>query len=1022
MRTDPQHSFPSRPVALSVMIETELEKIVNSRLFKDAGSLRELLRYTVRETVAGRGGDLKEYLLGATVLRKGEAFDPKADPIVRVQMRRLRGRLERYYATEGRHDALVVGMPKGAYTPTFRIVAPGEAVTTHAGVITPHVVGRDSELAAVRAAFFEASAGRGRMLCFSGEPGIGKTTIVEAFLNELSRSDPRCHIARGRCSERLAGAEAYLPLLEALDSLLHQQGESLARVLRMVAPTWYVQVSPQSAAAAAVSGEAALGSQERLKRELMALVRELGGGAPLVLFVDDLHWADASTVDMVAYVAERIRTERVLIIGTYRPADLLVAEHPFVRAKRELMVHGVCHGVDVRFLTCAEVDRYLSLEFPRHAFPPELAQRLHAKTEGNPLFMNDLVRLLRDRAVLVEHDGCWHIHGDLAAVELSIPATVRSVIDKNIGALADVERRILSVAAVQGIEFDALVVARTLDMDAAEVEDHLERVDRVHGIVRLVGERELAGSRLTARYRFSHVLHQNVLYDQLTPARRSSASLAVARALAELHGDRKSLVAAELALLFEIGRDFAMASDMFLAAAENAARVYAAREAIALAARAVAAALKLEGRERWSRVMAARLLSATAHETLTELEEALREYDAAERAAEEMGDSDARVHVIFRKSFTLLLTKRLSDVRVEGQHAMALARAADSAMGLASSDAILGIERWASGEIPAATDHLDRAITVLRTRDPFDHAPLAVLVRGGVHTFALEHEEAERAIAWGRERAAARGTGFESLFALFFQARTRGNRGLLTAAADTLEEGLRLAELLGDRFWLPRIANTRGWILTELCDSDNALRVNLEAARMAQEIGDAEAECMARINAARDYLTLEEPQSAWEELEQARVRCEQDQWFRWVYFPRLQAEFARYWIARGDMHEAVSCARMSLEDAERTRSRKRIAWAHGLLGEIAVHEDRIDEARREYAAALDILSRYPCPTIEWRLLRSAARAAAIARDADASSELAARAAAVAQNLATSIRTDAARRLFLESKAVRELNV
>jgi len=1004
------------------MIETELEKIVNSRLFRDAGSLRELLGYTVRETIAGRGGDLKEYLLGATVLRKGDAFDPKADPIVRVQMRRLRGRLEQYYATEGRHDAIVVDIPKGAYTPTFRVVAPGDAATKRLGAVAPHVVGRDSELAALRTAFDNASDGRGTMICFSGEPGIGKTTVVEAFLDELSRREPQCQIARGRCSERLAGTEAYVPLLEALDDLLHQQGESLAWLLHAVAPTWYAHVTPQSAAAAAAAGAAAPASRERLKRELMAFVRELTGRAPLVLFLDDLHWADASTINMMAYVAERIRPERVLIIGAYRPADLLIAEHPFVHAKRELQVHGVYHDIDLRFLTRDEVDRYLSLEFPGHNLPPELAQRVHAKTEGNPLFMSDLVRLLRDRCVLVERDGRWQMEGELGAVERSLPPTVRSVIDKNIGALGGVERRILSVGAVQGMEFDAVVVARTLKMDAAEVEDRLDHIDRVHGIVHLAGEHELPAATLTSRYRFTHILYQNVLYDELTPARRSSVSLEIARTLADAYGDRTSLVAAELALLFEAGRDYAMASDMFLAAARNVTRVYAAREAIALAARAVAAASKLDGLRRWSRVMPARLLSAAAHESLTELEEALSEYDAAERAAEEMGDSDARVHVIYRKSFTLLLTRRLSEVRVEGQRAMALARAADSTTGLASSDAILGIERWASGDIPAATDHLDRAITVLRARDPFGHAALAVLVRGGVHTFALEHEEAEGAVNWGRERAAAHSGGFESLFALFFLARTRGNRGLLTGAAETLEEGLRLAELLGDRFWLPRMANTRGWILTELCDSDAALRVNLEAARMAQEIGDVEAECMARINAARDYLTLDDPQSAREELRQAQLRCEQDQWFRWVYFPRLQAEFARYWITQGDMRQALTCGQMSLADAERTRSRKRMAWAHGLLGEIAVHEERMEDAGRQYAAALEILSRYGCPTIEWRLLRSAARAAAIAGNDGTSSELAARAAAVAQSVARSIHSDAARRLFLKSKAIRELNI
>src|SRR5205823_9544009 len=111
------------------------------------------------------------------------------------------------------------------------------------------IIGRQQERAALRTAYEEAAAGRGLLLCVTGEPGLGKTTLVESFLEELAASGQTWHLARGRCSERLGGAEAYLPFLEALDSLLQGEGgASAAQAMKLLAPTWYVQVAPLAAA------------------------------------------------------------------------------------------------------------------------------------------------------------------------------------------------------------------------------------------------------------------------------------------------------------------------------------------------------------------------------------------------------------------------------------------------------------------------------------------------------------------------------------------------------------------------------------------------------------------------------------------------------------------------------------------------------------------------------------------------------------------------------------------------------
>ena len=428
-------------------------------------------------------------------------------------------------------------------------------------------VGRDQERAALREGFESAAAGRGLLLCVTGETGIGKTTLVEDFLSELASAGRVHGSARGRCSERLAGAEAYLPILEALDSLVRgAAGEAAARAMRLLAPSWYAQVAPATVGDT-VGGSAAphrAATQEQLKRELVAFLEELSRSRPLVVFLDDVHWADASTVDLLAYLGARCAGLRLLVLLTYRPTELLLGQHPFVPVQLELQRYGVCREVPLGFLGRAEVESYLSLAFPGHRLPAEFAAVIHAKTEGSPLFLVDLLRYLRDRGVIAEGPRGWGLAKAVPDFQHELPESVRSLIRKKLDQLGEVDRRLLSAASVQGYEFDSGVVARVLGMEAAEVEERLDVLDRVHALVRLRREQEFPDGTLVLRYQFLHVLYQNALYAALQPTRRACYSAAVAQALLDHYGEQSAAIASELALLLETARDWGRAVEFFL--------------------------------------------------------------------------------------------------------------------------------------------------------------------------------------------------------------------------------------------------------------------------------------------------------------------------------------------------------------------------------------------------------------------------------------------------------------------------
>ena len=228
-------------------------------------------------------------------------------------------------------------------------------------------------------------------------------------------------------------------------------------LLRQQAPTWLVQM-PGLVSPAALEGlqRRVLGTtQERMLREMAEALNVLTAAQPLVLVLEDLHWSDYATLDLLAALARRREPARFLLLGTYRPPDALQRGHPLQTVTHELHMHGQCAELPLTLLSEAAVADYLVARFPEAQFPAGLARLVHQRTEGNPLFMVSVVEDWVRRGWLAQVDGRWTLQVGLAALGVTVPEDLQQMLEQQLNRLSPMEQRVLEVGSVAGAIFSA---------------------------------------------------------------------------------------------------------------------------------------------------------------------------------------------------------------------------------------------------------------------------------------------------------------------------------------------------------------------------------------------------------------------------------------------------------------------------------------------------------------------------------------------------------------------------------------
>ncbi len=695
------------------------------------------------------------------------------------------------------------------------------------------LVGRETELAQLRGWFDKALSGERQMVFVTGEPGIGKTTVVEAFLARIIRGHEHKHeheiwIGRGQCIEQFGAGEPYLPLLEAMGALCQEPGgQHIVTVLNQYAPTWLLQLP-------AVLGNLDLeplqrktagATRERMLRELTEALEVLTTERPLVLVLEDLHWSDLSTLELLSYLARRRPSCRLLVLGTYRPVEMLIDGHPLKRVTQELFAHSLGKELTLTGLSEAEVTTYLTRRFPESVLPTRLGQVLYHRTGGNPLFLTSMVQDLLSREVLLPGtDSRWEFHGTMVELERWTPESVRHVLARQRERLAPEEQWVLAAASLAGAEFSAAAVAAALETEATEVEDHCGRLAEQQQFLRLAGISEWPDGTRAGRYGFLHALYQEFWHERVSVGHQQQWHLRIGERKEAAYGRRTREIAAELAVHFEQGQDYRKAVRYLRQAGENALRRFAHQEAIHLIRKGLELLPTLpdtperaQQELRLQLTLAAPLTAATGY-TALEVESV---HTRALELCRQIGETPQLFTALQGLCGFYLERAEIPKAREFAEQGLSLAQSVQDPIYLMWAHRMLGDVFYRLGEFALAREHLEQGIALYnaqarRSSGVLDDPAVYCLSFTAYALWFLGYadqalQRSDEALTLAQEIARP----FSVAFALDLVAVVHRSRREGRAAQERAEAAIALSREQGFPFFLTLGTILRAWALVE---------------------------------------------------------------------------------------------------------------------------------------------------------------------------------------------------------------
>lgn len=391
-------------------------------------------------------------------------------------------------------------------------------------------VGRDDELASLQYDLARARKAERPTTFLTGEAGIGKTALIDAFCARIRAERPPVRTGRGQCIEGFSGKESLYPVREALNGLCSGEDTKARALLTAAAPGWFAR----NGAAAPLLGD------------ICEALEALSQSEPLVLIFEDIHWADVSTLDLIAAVARRRTRAKLMLLASFRPSDIEPG-HSLRPLHQALAISGRSEELRLGPLDKQAVCDYICRKLNTEALPSGLCSLVHQHSTGNPLYVAAILDHLRTRGVLRSENGEVVLSQPLDEIRLGVPDKLVELIQMQLERLSDEDRRLLEAGSISGSIFPAWSAAAALKREVDDVEEAYVSLARRLRLISVGGHDELPDGSRSTFYVFSHALYREAVYDHIPVPRRSEWHRRIADRLRILFAGKESSVAYEIA-------------------------------------------------------------------------------------------------------------------------------------------------------------------------------------------------------------------------------------------------------------------------------------------------------------------------------------------------------------------------------------------------------------------------------------------------------------------------------------------
>ncbi|MDP9140987.1 MAG: AAA family ATPase [Pseudomonadota bacterium] len=779
---------------------------------------------------------------------------------------------------------------------------------------SPFFIGRMAELTRLRRTWDRVGGGSRAIVWVAAEPGLGKTTLIEHFASTLGSEV----CARGRCVQHHGSGEPYLPVLEAIADLCHRDAEAAA-LLRAVAPTWLLQLpwlsSPEEREA--LLHELVGANPQRMMRELGEFLDRCTERQPVMLVTEDLHWADASTIQLIDYLARRRSGARLMWIATFRLTEVIARGHPLNALRHELRLQGLCEEIVLSPFSESEVGAYLAHHAPVLAADERLVRDLHERTEGVPLFVASITGDVADQAT---RTGLAEASRRLRT---KIPQSLTALIDHYATQLTDERRRLLVAAAVCGVEFRLGTLARALARDELELADACDELAHEQLWLDTVSADDARA--LAPSFSFRHGLFRQVLYERTAASARAELHRRIGTALETERAAGFAVTATELAMHFDHGHAPMAALRYYAEAAQAALLHLSPAECMSLTERALNLAPRAPaGPERSTlELTLAALRGVAAFHTLGAGDETSKAYSRASALLAEIPAHPMAGLVLHGLGFVQVLRAEYEEALATAERAEALAATRDDPLLTLASCTVQGQVLMSQGQPQAARAVLERALPAVECASATaEHNFLGFIADPQVTVWALlslqlTHlgllAQARVRLVQAYARAREIGQPVALMVTLWFDALCeirRGDAARVRALAGEMQ-------LLVDEFDLAQGRTAcrwfRGWADSRSGHGLDGFRMIRAAYEENRALGMVSGSSETLGYAAEALLSHGDLEGAQEQLDQALDIAER--YGERVYLPQLlliQAEITR---SSAGAAEAEKCIRSALAEA-----------------------------------------------------------------------------------------------------------